>query len=334
MNEYRHLPRPSLNCPFPSASSPYRDWAESENFEWLRRFGFFATRERVERVRRARFGWLAARAYPNASIEGLGIAAAWASWLFMRDDLCDEAGMACDPPAMRALSDHLLAVLAGLAAPDKSDSLAQSLADLRRRMIESGGAPWLSRFLTNVQDYFEACVWEATNRQRGEVPEIETYQRMRDLTGAVKTCFDIYELAGGSSLPVEARHHPILTRMMQVANRVICWSNDIFSLEKELRHDDCHNLVIVLHRTCSMPLDHAVLNAAQIHDLEVAAFVTLENQLLAERLVSPEMTRFVSALKGWMRANLDWSLETGRYACDGAVSSGDSRLLAMSAISS
>jgi hypothetical protein len=169
------LPRPKLHCPFPSAISPHRDEIEERNFVWLDRFGLLATPAAEKRARRARFGWLAARAYPNASHDGLLIAANWASWLFMLDDACDEAGIGSNSRAIRAHSDALLGVLAGLGPARSKDPLTESLLDLRERMLARGGAGWMSRFLNGVQDYFEACAWEAGNRERGQTPDLATY---------------------------------------------------------------------------------------------------------------------------------------------------------------
>ena len=63
-----------------------------------------------------------------------------------------------------------------------------------------------------------------------------------------------------------------------------------------------------------MTLENAVFAAARMHDAEVASFLSFERVLIRRSSKHPEVARFVAALKGWMRANLDWSLETGRYS--------------------
>ncbi|MEJ7598128.1 MAG: terpene synthase [Kofleriaceae bacterium] len=298
---------PELYCPFVSRISPHADALEAANLAWL---------ELLQLVprggARARFGRLAARAYPDACLDTLGIAAAWATWLFLRDDQCDEGGISCDPRAMRILADHQIDVLAGRRPHHRDDPLTSALADLRDRMLARGGGRWMARFLGNVQDYFDASIWESDNRARGRVPDLSTYVRLRDLTGAVRTCFDIFELIEGA-LAIEARHDARLARLMRLANRAICWSNDLFSIRKELAHGDFHNLAIVLQHEEAIPLRDAIDRAVEMHDDAVRSFEHHEHRLL-ETTGSPQIHQFVDALKGWVRANLDWSIETGRYA--------------------
>lgn len=302
---------PALRCPYAGRVSPHRDWVEDENLDWLRRFGLVPGEAGAVRARRAMFGSLAARAYPTAEPEGLAVAAAWASWLFLRDDVCDTGGdQAVD---MRRRDESQLRVLSGYAVPARDNPFETSLADLRTRMVALGGASWMSRFVGNVQDYFEACAWEAENRARGVVPDLDTYVHMRDLTGAVRTCFDIYELVDGGPLPVEVRNAPAVRSIMTLGNRMICWSNDIFSADKERAQGDFHNLVLILERSCGRAED-AVGVAAGMHDALVDELAADEARLepIADRL--PAAGPLLGAVKLWVRANLDWSVETGRYA--------------------
>jgi hypothetical protein len=302
---------PTVYCPFESRISPHADALEAVNLAWLERMNLVTDAGAVALVGRGRFGRLAARAYPDASLDTLAIAAAWATWLFLRDDRCDEGGISCDPLAMRVLSDHQIDVLAGQCSPRADDPLTVALADLRERMLACGGGRWMARFLTNVQDYFDASIWESDNRARRRVPDVATYIRLRDLTGAVKTCFDIFELIEGA-LTIDVRHDARLAHLMQLANRAICWSNDLFSIHKELGHGDFHNLAIVLQHESALPLRDAVATAVRMHDDAVRSFEAHE-QRLRETGAAREVHRFVDALKGWVRANLDWSIETGRY---------------------
>jgi 5-epi-alpha-selinene synthase len=284
---------------------------ERENLAWLERFGLVRDEVAIRRARGAMFGSLASRAYPTASRDGLAVAAAWATWLFLRDDVCDERDGGAGDVSRR--NESQIRVLAGYAAPAAGDAFELALADIRDRMIAVGGASWMSRFVGNVQDYFEACAWEASNRARGVVPDLDTYVHMRDLTGAVRTCFDIYELVDGGPLPVEVRSAPAVREILTIGNRMICWSNDIFSVDKERAHGDFHNLVLILERSGSSP-DEAMGLAAEMHDRLVDELALNEARL---EKVSDRMSAAVPllrAVKQWARANLDWSIETGRYA--------------------
>ncbi len=303
---------PELYYPFESRLSPHAIEVEGDNWIWLKRHGLLSSPAASTRVRAAEFGKLAARAYPEASLETLRLAAAWASWLFLRDDRCDEEGLGTEPALLKSWSDEHLRILAGTTRKRSTDPLAMARSDLGRRLLAKGGTRWMVRFLSDVQDYFEGSVWEAENRKARRVPALRTYIRLRDVTGAVKTCFHFYELSRANVLPIQARQDPALTRLMTLANRVICWSNDLFSAEKELAQGDVHNLVIVLQNHLHVSSTDATQHAVRMHDAAVRAFIGLQERFLKSN-TEPSAAAFVTALEGWMRANVDWSVETGRY---------------------
>jgi len=70
--------------------------------------------------------------------------------------------------------------------------------------------------------------------------------------------------------------------------------------------------VILLHRN-GQPLDGAMRSAAEMHDGLVADFLALEERIAADAAIASSARPFIEALKGWVRANIDWSIETGRY---------------------
>ena len=70
-----------------------------------------------------------------------------------------------------------------------------------------------------------------------------------------------------------------MRRLSLMAINVVCWSNDLLSLAKELQHGDRHNLVIALRTQYRLPLREAINRAAELHNAEVRAFLTLEARL-------------------------------------------------------
>jgi hypothetical protein len=186
-------------------------------------------------------------------------------------------------------------------------------------MLSKAGVYWMARFVRDVQDAFEASVWQAEHRQQRRIPSTETYQRMCDLGGAVRACFDLHQLVDGPPLPVEARSDPTLLQMVQLASRAICWSSDILGFESALRRGDCHNLVIVLARSSGGDLHDGLRCAARLHDAAVRTFMRLEARLAVQTLPpSPEVRSFVAALKCWIRAHFEWAVATQATASSGS----------------
>jgi hypothetical protein len=77
---------------------------------------------------------------------------------------------------------------------------------------------------------------------------------------------------------------------------------------------DMHNLALVLQHEAGMSLQAAVDEVASFVKREVKSFVALEATLPSfGSTVDSSVRRFVEVLRTWMRGNLDWSYESGRY---------------------
>lgn len=300
--------------PFDSEISPHASAIERGSRQWAHKFNLIKRRGSLDFARPIEYALLAARTYPKAEGERLQIAADWLSWLFLMDDECDETGVGGDPERLMRVHERLLAVLRG-APPSASDhSLVHSLHDLRARMAECDSSAWLARFANAVEEYFSACRWEAKNRLLGVIPSASDYQAMRAHTGAVFSCFELFRITDDIKLPVEVRQHPDVQRLALLANCVICWSNDIFSVNKESKHGDVHNLVIVLQNEHRLSNDEAVREAVRVHNGTVRAFVEQATALdTFGPEVDAELNRYLDCLRAWMRGNLDWSWTALRY---------------------
>lgn len=306
----------SLWCPFEARMNPAVLHAHVESRAWGVASGLLDGHGALQRFDAARFAWLIARAYPSARPPELALVSEWNVWLFVHDDGCDADATGRDPDALVRLYRELRAVLHGGPASADADAPTRALADLVPRIL--GGAPpsWRERFVGVVDDYFAACVWEARNRARNRVPTLAEYIRMRRDTGAVRTSIAMIERCEGIALPDAARDHPIVEALATACNDVVCWANDIISLRKELAQGDVHNLVTVIaHERCPGDLAQAARDAARMHDARVAEFIGLADRVPRfDRETDAQLLRFVDTLRAWMRGNLDWAIESGRYA--------------------
>lgn len=85
---------------------------------------------------------------------------------------------------------------------------------------------------------------EAINRARGITPDLTTYLRMRSLTSGLWIDTEFIEIAERVHLPPEVRNHSVVRTLTCAANNIVCWANDIISLDKEVKRGDIHNLVL------------------------------------------------------------------------------------------
>jgi 5-epi-alpha-selinene synthase len=281
---------PAVYCPFLPRISPY--CAELQRFvvEWAARYRFLVDSASRARFAAARYASLIARAYPDAGYPDLCLAAAWLAFTFELDDHLERTGGA----EQRELASKIIRYLRTGAVT--AWPLAGALADVWRRTVARTGADWQQRFVDHVCEYLEANAWEADNRVAGRAPGVEEYLTMRRYSAATAMFFDFIEVFGGGV--------PTAGGLRRHADNAVAWFNDLVSWPKELARGDAHNLVLVLHREHRVPLAGAVELAVAWHDREVRAFVSLAEQ--AKGVIA-------DGLAHWIRANVDWSAESGRY---------------------
>lgn len=306
--------QPEFYCPFPSAISPHAAAVHRATLSWARHFHLIRGETTLERFDRRRYGELMARAYPFASCEALQLISDWNTWLFLLDDQCDETGLGRDPVRLAEMHACMLAILRGRRPCDEADPQKVALYDLTTRLRERAGEAWLSRFVVEIEDYFTANIWEATNRQLGVIPALPAYLEMRRFTGAVYSYLELIKVAEALTLPPAVDDHPHVRQLAKLANNCICWSNDIISLEKEIRHGDIHSAVIILCNEQRCSLQDAVEQLGALHDREMRAFIALAARTPSfGPEVDPALQRYIAGMQHWMRANLDWSAATTRY---------------------
>lgn len=311
MNEIRI---PELYCPFPSAVNSHAEAVNQHTLAWVRRFDLVPKEADFDRLIASKFGWLAARAYPNAALRQLRIVSDWNTWLFIRDDQCDESGIGRDPVALARTHDRLLEILTGRAPTRQDSPLAHALHELCGRLQQEADTSWMARFVHSVVEYFESSVWEARNRAGSLTPDPDTYITMRPYTGGLYTDIELIDITEHIHLPLHVRKHETVQHLALMANNVVCWSNDIISFSKEVKHNDVHNLVVTLRHHQRLTLQEAIDRAAELTNAQVRSFLALQENLPSfGPSIDADLRRFVAVLRSWMRGNLDWAYASGRY---------------------
>lgn len=309
------LTPPELLCPFPSKINPHTAEAHQRSLAWGERFGLLETTEIRRQQLDERYTWLVGRAFPRASASRLQLLCDWTSWLFWHDDVCDETALGKDPERLSQQFDRFFGVLTGTGTPRSNNPFDIALVDLISRFRAMAPDPaWTCRFIISVQEYFQACVWEASNRASHKIPSIDEFISMRRCAGGAWIFIDFLEFAHDHVLPLELRKNSDVQRLMQIMCDIACWHNDIYSWPKEMRRNDVHNLVAVLKEQFQFPLDEAIDRAAGYCDTEIREFLAIVSSLRSSRsTLSGEFEQYVDGMQSVMRGNLDWARESGRY---------------------
>jgi hypothetical protein len=304
---------PDIDCPFPVAVSPHLGYARTRLAEWIGRTGLVRGAAELARFAGADFAWFAAAVHPGAGADRLALMAEWFAWLFLIDDQLDGRGLGTDLARAGRLRARLRDVLAGRAAVGPA---ALALADLwRRTRVEASGA-WRSRFAAHLDRCLHlATTWEAYNRLHGIVPDERSYIPNRRHTGAIYVCMDLIEIVEEVEVPSRVYRAPEFADARDAACDVVCWTNDVYSLEKERALGEVHNLVRVLEWHRGWPTATACAYVSAAIGTETARYTGLERRLLhAYPAHGPVLRAVTAGMRSWISGNNEWSRRTHRYA--------------------
>jgi hypothetical protein len=308
---------PALFCPFPSRVSAHAEEADGHTLDWLSEQNLLSAQD-YDRFRNYRCGWLAARAYPNADLDRLLLASDWIGWLCALDNHCDESGLGTRPAQLTRVLARLGEIVLSPTprADDYDGPLEAGLADLLQRMSAWSSPAWRKEFAHHVDVFFDALVWESSIRAQGSGPTLEEYLEMRPRSSAMDHCVDLIALIEGMEAPAALRASAPFDALRAKAINVVCWANDLVSLERELDSGVAQNLVLVVQRDRGCPLEVAQQVVVEMHDAEVRSFIDVQAQATADAPLDEATEAYLLGLRCWMRGNLEWSHETARYRAE------------------
>lgn len=305
------------------ATSRWTDEAESHTRGWVRSFGLVRSERAQERFDNTQAGTLAGRIYASAATKSdLLIVTDWLSWLFVLDDQLDEGGLGRDPRATEECLRPLKAVLTG------EPSTCPSSEGPTWRSAERHLAPAGAVDAVDLAD--EVCRSRPRLPERVRVGGSQPGNRPRTrcggvsgapaLGGAIWPSLDLLEFVTHEPLPDLLHDDLLFTELRSAAADVVCWTDDILTVEKERARGDVHNFVIVLQHANGCTDEVALARVAQYIDLRLADFSERERRVpdLLGALELPESTLHATrahraGLRDGMRGHLDWGIGTIRY---------------------
>lgn len=304
----------------PAQVNPHVQAAIRHLDRWVAEHGLIKRTAARQRFDQANFGGFAAVTYPTANEADLGLIADWFAWLFLLDDQLDDGLLGRDSDRTGALMTAIFDVLNGPGDGSNVDSsssapaIVTSLADLWRRTAPAASPTWRRRFVDHVVAGGLAACWEAANRVRGVIPDEESYVENRRHTGAIYVCMDLIEIVEHIDLPAAVYESEPFARALRAACDVVCWTNDLYSWDKETTLGEYHNLVTVSRHARGLSQAEAVdLTVRRIAE-QVLEFLAHEPKALAAwPAAAAEVSACLAGMRSWMRGNLDWSADTRRY---------------------
>lgn len=309
---------PGLLCPFTSIVSPHEDLIETHTLKWLIDFNLVTNEDQLEHYRNQRFAAMISRSYPYSDLTDLFYWCDLNTLLFIVDDQLDEHNIVHDKEELFTFITELISVLENERqyVKGKDNPIFCALSDFWQSMKNRSSITWQKKFIQGMKNvFFIGGVWAFNHISNHIKPSLDEYLLLRPYLGAANLATGSLEVTGSIELPEEIYTHPVIQRLTVLCENTICWSNDLFSLSKEMVHNADFNLVSVLSNHYEISIEEAILKAADIHDAQVQEFIRLSKHIT---YFDPELIasvqKYISALECLMRGNIEWSTQaTTRY---------------------
>ncbi|PLZ98232.1 terpene synthase [Fischerella thermalis CCMEE 5268] len=311
MNEFT---LPELYCPFPYQINKYADVLEKHALEWVLKYNLLIDESYYQYFCKSKIFLLIAGSYPYCDLEELKVANDWLTWMIFLDDYYDTSDFKNKPELIKKLHNRFFEILSGAEITNQDTPYSHALNNLRHRTLKIGNPRWFHFFVCALSEFLDGCVQEAHNRANGILPDVETYIILRRLTGGMGPLFELIEFCNHLEIPYLLRENIILKKLKMMSNNIICWCNDIYSIPKELRIGDPHNLVLLLKNHKKISLKHAITQVSEMHDQEVQRMIELESTLpcLGQEL-DAELAKYISGIHAWIASHFHWYSHSGRY---------------------
>jgi hypothetical protein len=311
--------------PFPPRVSRYAAEAEQEVRRYLRRYGLLCSPEATDYYDGSRLGHLMAQVYPDAIRERLMVVTDWFGTWTVFDDQLEKVPDSRDPVGVDVVASAMLGwlpeserhsvLLSGITTPFRA-----AFADAWARMRRGSSPAWQARFLEHTRQYLAGCRWEADNRHRGTVPELESYVEGRRRFGGIRMAMDLSEFTGGYELGRDVYADPHVEDLLELFGDITLWGNDLFSVRVDEEEGNVSNLLFVLQRRHRCDLTRAAEMACAMLDERLERLNRLEQRLPGwaagrglDQVQRRHMHRFVEGAHTWISGSINWSRENARY---------------------
>ncbi len=264
--------------------------------------------------------------HPAASEEALALSLELICWYFFFDDPFDD-GLVSRDEGERTIA-RMRAVLNDGNLPPDATPVERLCRQFRNRAaLLSGDRPELfSRFIA-LCDEWVGSILPITRWDRGRLPQLHEYDRLRLSNVGILPEFALNEMIGGLRLDDTFLDRPEVRRLGELAALIIAYCNDTYSYEREAQRQTQLNSLELRRRHGGQSLAEAYEDQlARIREM-VDELSSIEQALVADGLLGwsnaadtvesarrrREQTQYVDDIKAVVVGNHYWSLADGRY---------------------
>ncbi|MCA7998863.1 terpene synthase family protein [Burkholderia metallica] len=314
---------PVFDVPWAGACSPHVERIESRMLEWADAYGLFLSDAYRERVARTRYGWLAARCYPNADPSLLQALADYFVWFFLVDDLFVDRVEPVGPDTLRNLTAIIDVLDYACTGPEPVYG-ERAWLDLCQRLRVRLSAEHFARFAQGMRLWATTAGLQILGHLTVEPIAVPQYETIRRHTSGMNPCLALADAANSGAVPPDTFHRPEIQALCRHANHIVCWSNDIQSLRVEVHQPGQFRNMVMIHASRGHTLQESVDYTAERVREEIRAFIQCADVLTQH--ADTRVRGLVDGCRYWIRGYLDWvARDTQRYAAAFAAGDADDR---------
>ena len=303
---------PELLCPFPSQISPHYEIVQRHTHEWAHHIGLIPDETVLAYYRKADYPGLACRVYPHAGQEELCITSDWLFLISVFDDPYDEGALDNRRQELSAFHKYLVAVIGDPDYHTAHGPVATAFADIVQRARPFTSPSWLERFVRHHAEYFAALPWQVVNREQRSMPGLQDYLDNRMQAAGALPPFDFIELVHHTTVPAEVYESQQVQDILRAGIRLIGWTNDLYSVNKDVACDDVNNLIMAIQREYACSLQEAVDRLVAMIQAEMQHLEKLQ-PLHASSKSEQDACMIWGGVTEWVRGHADWYDGNPRY---------------------
>lgn len=297
--------------PFPPRVSPYLTLMREKSEQWINEDYGTLPEPFLKMMKRLDGASWAAHSWPDAPLP-LSISFTRALlWGIAQDDYY--APYQADE--LSKVTCRMMEVARGSVPDPEENPIIHQFSILMREFEAIATEDWIKRYICDVYEYLEGIEIDSSISYRKNInyPSIQEYIPIRRKNVAMATVNDKIELVTGI-LPDYIVAHPFVQQARNIGGDLFAWSNDLISLEKEMRDDEGLNLVLVIQNERKCPMEDAFDEAVQMYNSRVEEFMALYHDLPDFGVYTPMVKKFMEGQGLWISGYLKWFEDTKRYS--------------------
>ncbi|KAA8886200.1 hypothetical protein F3087_26795 [Nocardia colli] len=311
-----------LYCPIPATPHSSFTDLDRQAFAWIRDYDLVSG-SWLDEMEQAGPLRLLAAACPDGIPERMQLVAEFWLWAYALDDTFFDGGIFTGDPS--GACQALRPLLRALEFPGESlvqdDAWTAALRSLRRQLETIGTPMQIHRWAAAAREMLFSLVCETAYIHRETLPGLRDYLTLRMETSGAKHHLLLIDFTHGYELTYEQLTAPPVRAVSEACCVLLGIDNDLFSYARESATEGTLrlNAVDVLTRDRDLSIPQAFAEVIRIRNQIMSGFLHLSVDIIAE--ADAGIAHYTHNLGQWVRANLDWSARTQRYAAFTATGS-------------